>query len=572
MRLSRWRASALLVIPLSLAIFAAACSGNGDSSEGSRSEFEPDAAQVLNVNLGGEPQTLDPQRAVDALSVSVIQNLFSGLLQIGPDLELVPDVAAEVPTVENGGISDDGLTYTFRLREGLAWSDGTPLTAQAFVDGARHLFEPGSANYYVDFYRILAADGPDGDANRTLLAAQAVGASGDQLLALEQVVLDGLRVAAPDDRTVVYHLNQRSPVFLLLASRWPLFPVRLDLIEAHGEAWTEAGTLVSNGPFRLDQWQHNESLRLVRTEHWHGPEVLLEVVNFDMIEDVAVAYLAYLNDELDVVTLGPNELVQVRNAPDRQAEFQAYAQLSTIGIYFNIEDPIFSSIPVRQAFAGALDREEYAEVVREGAVLAAFGWIPSGMPGHDEQLGRQFDNAIDESSALLREAGLQGASIVILSSQAPVAVQMAEWLKQQWERNLGVSVTINALETATYFAQRSAGNWQVLAGGWGADYPDPQNWLPLFRTGAGLNAGKFSNEEFDSLVTEAEAELDNDRRLELYARAQEILVEEVGISPLYYGRRNILVKPWVRDMVFSSMESAVPGDLYLDRVFISGRE
>ncbi len=574
MRIFSWRA--LLPLLLMVAMVAAvACGSDDEGGDGGRvttdDDSPRDAEQVLNVNLTAEPESLDPQRATDAVSISVLRSIYSGLLRLNPELEVIPDLAKEVPTVENGGISEDGLTYTFHLKDDLKWSDGEPLVAQAFVDGAKHLFEPGSENYYVDFYRVIASEGPDGDANQAVVAAIGEGVEGDELAALEQAVVDGLQVEAPDDKTVVIHLNQPSPVFALLTSMWPLFPIRQDMLDAHGDQWTEAGNLISNGPFKLSAWNHAEDLQLTRNEHWHGGEVALDTVNMDMIEDTAVAFLAYQNDELDMVTLGPTEIAQVRGT-ELEDEFMSYAQLSTLGVYFNLEDPVMASTEARQALTMAMDRTEYAEVVREGAVLPAFAWIPPGMPGHDEDLGQQYDNDVEEAKRLLAESGHEGAEITILSSQSSTSVLTAEWLKEQWEKNLGVTVTINALETATYFSERNAGNWQVVSGGWGADYPDPQNWMPLFRSGAGLNSGNFSNAEYDRLIDEADTELDNDRRLELYAEAQEILINEAGFAPMYYGRRNALIKPWVKNLVTASKEGQIPGDLFLYEIFISGRE
>ncbi|MCK9485940.1 MAG: peptide ABC transporter substrate-binding protein [Dehalococcoidia bacterium] len=552
-------------------VAALACGSDDDGGSGGGDGSPEDAEQVLNVNLGAEPGSLDPQRATDSVSISVLKNLYSGLLRFNSELEVQADLAREVPTVENGGISEDGLTYTFELRDGLKWSDGEPLVAQAFVDAVKHLFEPGSENYYVDFYRVIAATGPDGDANVAVEKALAEGADADTLAALEQAVSDGVQVEAPDDKTVVVHLNRPSPVFNLLTAMWPMYPIRQDLLDAHGDRWTEAGNLVSNGPFSLSRWNHAEDLQLVRNEHWHGEGVHLDVVNMDMIEDTAVAFLAYQNDELDMITLGPAELIQVRGT-EREDEFISYVQLSTLGIYFNLADPVMASTEARQALAGSIDRHEYAEVVREAAVLPAFGWIPSGMPGHDAEVGLQFDNDIEASQDLLAKSGHEGAEIVILSAQSSTSVLTAEWLKQQWEQNLGVKVSINVLETATYFSERNAGNWQIVIGGWGADYPDPQNWMPLFRSGAGLNAGNFTNAEYDRLLDEADAETDNDRRIEIYREAQEILIDEAGFSPMYYGRRNALVKPWVKDLVTTSKEGQVPGDSFFSTIFISGRE
>ncbi|MCK9494416.1 MAG: peptide ABC transporter substrate-binding protein [Dehalococcoidia bacterium] len=494
-----------------------------------------DAEQVLHANLTSEPTTLDPQQASDQVSLTLVRNLYSGLLRLDADDHLTADLAEEIPDGENGDVSEDGQTYTFHLREGLLWSDGTPLVAQAFVDGANRLFAPGSANPYVDFYQMIDS------------------------------------VEAPDDRTVVYHLNRPSPEFLLLATLWPLYPVRQDLADANGEQWTEAGRLVSNGPFVLDVWEHGERVRLVRNEHYHRDPAGLEAIEFDLIDDSAVAFLAYQNDELDVVLLGPAELVQVRGNEALRDEFIGYAQLRTIGLYLNAGDPLLSDQRVRQALAGSLNREEYAGAVLEGNAAPAYGWIPPGMPGYDPDAGKQFADAVDESRALVEDAGAQGAELTLLVPEASSSVLTAEWLQSQWQTNLGITVKLDIRETASYVAAYSAGEFQIAIGGWNADYPDPQNWLPPFSTSSPLNFGGYSNPEFDRLLEEAGTEVNFERRLELYAEAHRILIDDVGVIPLNHPLRGALVKPWVQGIEPSAREGVVPGDLSFESITISGR-
>ncbi len=570
MKLWSWKTLLPLMLILVLAV-AAACGDDDDDDDGGGGGggggSTADAVQVLNTNLGGEPQSLDPQRATDVTSIGVLENIYSTLLRLDEENNIQPDLAEVIPSVDNGGISADGLTYTYKLRDNLKWDDGTDLVAQAFVDGAKRLFEPGTGNYYVDFYRVLAAGG----AQAAAVDALGEGVEGDALAALEQAVVDGLEVTAPDDRTVVYQLNKRSPVFTLLSTMWPLYPVRLDIIDANGDAWTEAGTHISNGAFKLETWNHNENISLVRNDEWHRDPVMLDRLNMDMIEDTAIAFLAYQEGELDMITLGPAELVQVRGT-DFEDEFHSYAQLVTIGIYFNNDDPSFADKMVRQAFAGALDRDEYAEIVREGAVLPASGWLPPGIPGYDDEVGRQYENAIAESKALYEASGVGEIEVEILSSDSSTAQLTAEWLQDQWETNLpGVTVTINVLERATYFAERNAGMYQVVTGGWGADYPDPQNWMPLFETGGLLNSGSFSSADFDAKIAAADVELDNNRRIEIYQESQVIMLEEMPFAPLYYARRNALVKPYVQGIVLSAREHGIPGDLSFAKMFISGK-
>ncbi|MPZ97799.1 MAG: hypothetical protein GEU80_00450 [Dehalococcoidia bacterium] len=574
------RRAALPLFAAAMLALALACVGDADSTDdgtpvATDSATAPtggDGEQVLRVRLEGEPETLDPQRASDAASLSIVRNLNSGLLAVSPELDIQPQLAADVPTVENGGISEDGLTYTFTLRDGLKWSDGEPLVAQHFVDGARRLFEPGNQSPYADLFRMIDAAGK----NDELAEALAAEVEGADLEALQREVVENLQVAAPDDQTVVYTLSRPSPVFLLLTTMWPLYPARADIVEQQGDAWTEPGNLVSSGPFMLSSWTHGQDLTLTRNPEWYAAsDVRLETIDIDIIADAAVAFLAFQEGELDIVRLGPTELEQVRRDPELQEQFDAYAELSTTGFYFNVDDPALANADVRRALTGAFDREEYAESVREGQVLPAVAWIPPGMPGHDPEAGQQYADAIEESRQLLADAGYpegEGLELEVLIAAVTVPQITAQWLEQQWEQNLGISVTINALEGAAYGAERAAGNFQVIMGGWGADYPDPHNWMPLFRTGSGLNAGNYSNAEYDELVDAAEVELDQDERLSLYQQAQEILMADAPFAPLYNGRRNVLVQPWVQGFVPSALEHNMPGDVYFWGISIDGRE
>ncbi|MBM3140079.1 MAG: peptide ABC transporter substrate-binding protein [Chloroflexi bacterium] len=530
-----------------------------------------DRDQTLRVNLGGEPQSLDPQRATDVTSITILKQIYSTLVKVDENQKIVPDLAKEVPTVENGGISKDGLTYTYKLKDGIKWSDGKAIVAQDFVNGAKRLFEPGTGNYYVDFYRVLDAKGKNAEVEKALAA----GKKGDELKALEQEVAANLQVTTPDEKTVVYKLSRPSPVFTLLTTMWPLYPVRQDVVTAKGDKWTEAGNLIANGAFTLKEWKHNENIVLEKNANWYqAADVKLTTVKFDMIKDSAVAFLAYQKGELDIVTLGPAELVQVRKDEKLKKEYVFYPQLTTIGVYFNLKYEPFKDVKVRQALAGSFNREEYAETVREGAVLPAYGWVPPGMLGHDDKVGLQYKDAVDKSKKLLADAGItdpKKITVEILTSDSSVSKLTAEWLKQQWEKNLGISVSIKVLERATYFSERAAGKYQVVTGGWGADYPDPQNWMPLFKSGGLLNSGAFADPEFDKFIDQADTELNNERRIALYKQSQVRMLDQMPFAPLNYSRRNGLVKPWVKGLITNSKEGDVPGDQFLWKISISGR-
>jgi oligopeptide transport system substrate-binding protein len=544
------------------------------ADEQAEEDDEPPAVvtdvQLLNANLRGEADSLDPQIATDTVSISVLKQIYAPLVELDEDAKLRPIIAEELPSPTNGGVSADGLTYTFKLREGLKWSDGTALVAQDLVNGAKRVFLPGSGSFYVDFYRVLAAQG----ANAAVVEAFTAGV--EDTADLENTVVEMLEVSAPDDRTVVYKLARTSPVFLFLASLWPLYPIRQDIIDAEGDGWTEAATHVSNGLFALESWNHEQDITLVRNEHYHGEPAKLETVFLDMVAETNIAFLAYQEGELDVNVLGPEEIAQVRTDDALAEEFIFYGQQVTLGTYFNFNVPALADVKVRQALSMAVDRNEYAEIVLEGSAIPAYSWLPPGVPGHNTETGRSlYENRdVADAQALLVEAGFpggEGLELEYLSSDSTTSILTAEWLQEQWREKLGVTLTIKVLETATYFAERNAGNYELTGGGWGSDYSDPQNWMPLWQTGGLLNSGDYSNTDYDALIVAADNELDNPTRIALYEQAQEVFVADPPFMPLNYRVRSILKKPYVKGLVVTSSESAVPGDDFYENIFIEGK-
>ena len=274
-----------------------------------------------------------------------------------------------------------------------------------------------------------------------------------------------------------------------------------------------------------------------------------------------------------MAAIGSTELVQVRGS-DLEDEFQSYALLSTVGVFFNFNTAILADRKVREALAGSFDRVQFAEIVSEGAVLPAYGYLPPGMAGHDPDAGQQFRDATGRSRQLLAEAGYpdgEGFTVTLLGANVGGSVTRAEWLKEQWEQNLGITVVLDLIEPSSFIEKLFAGDWDMISGSWTADYPDPQDWLPAFAPGGRLSVGGFEDDRFTALLDEAASELDAARRLELYGEAHRILIDEVAFSPVFYARRNVLVKPWVRDFVPSATDGDAPGDAFLDGVSISGR-
>jgi oligopeptide transport system substrate-binding protein len=507
--------------------------------------------QEYRLRTLGEPTTLDPQMAAFATDINIIKQLFRGLLWYDKDLGVVPAAAKELPSKENGGISEDGLTYTFKLRDGLVWSDGEPLTASDFEYSLKRLFDPevGAQGYYYSFYTNIVG------------SEDYVGGEGSA---------DDVEVTALDDTTVEIKLNEVQPTLLQLLALWPAYPVRQDIIEGHGDAWTEAGTLIGNGPFVLKEWVHEDHITVeADPNYWGDDKPTLQRIVFQMIPDESVALIAYQNDELDVTEVPLPDIKRFEG----DAEELKYAELTTFAQEFNNTEEPFTDPLVRKAFKMAVDSDAYVDSVRQGAGLAAFSWIPPGMPGYNPDIGTDYAFDPEGAKDLLAQStyggaeGLPDITVTIADTQAGRLT--AEFLQEQLRTNLGVNIEIEILESATYEDRYLASEFQFVLGGWGADYADPENWLPqLFGTDAGLNQYKYSNSAVDDLLAQAAVELDNDERLDLYDQAQIIIIDEdMGIAPLYYRIRDYLVKPWVAGIITTGLDSQA-GDFFYTNIRI----
>ena len=510
------------------------------------------ADQTLRVRLAGEPQTLDPQVTGFDVDISIVKQLFRGLFYYdGPDMNVVPAVATKLPT-KGDGISDDGLTYTIELRDDQTWSDGKPVTAGDFVYALKRLFDPevGATGYYYSFYTAIV---------------------GAEAAAAGEGSLDDIGVTAVNDTTLEIKLTRQQPTLLTLLAMWPAYPIRQDVIEAKGDAWIDAGNLVGNGPMVLSEWVHQDHITVTANPNYAGDDKpTLQKIVFRMIPAEGKALIAYQNNEID---LAPIPLPDTATF-EGNAEQLKYEELTVFAWEFNNTAAPFDNPDVRKAFGMATDRDTYISAVRGGVGHATTSWLPPGIPGYDASRGSAFAFNKDKAVQALTDAGFPNGAglpeVTLTIADSEAGRLSAEFLQQQIKQNLGVDIKIEVLESATYEDHYLASDFQVVLGGWGADYADPENWLPqLFGTDASGNQYKYSNRDFDDLMDEAATELDNDKRIKLYQDAEKILIDDdMGVAPLFNRVRNWLLKPYVDGFTTTGLDGNVPGDFFYNRVKI----
>ncbi|HUS69335.1 MAG TPA: ABC transporter substrate-binding protein [Anaerolineae bacterium] len=495
------------------------------------SDRPPPAPHGLRVALV-EPATLDPGLSYDIDSQTVIEQLFSGLVELSPEMGVVPDVA------RSWEMLDEGRKYIFHLRDDVRWSDGVQVTAGDFEYAWKRVLDPATPSQVAGLlYDVKEA------------RAYHEGHVSDP---------DLIGVRAVDERTLVVELEGPTGYFPYLLCLSTTFPVPRHVVEAQGRAWTELGNLVSNGPFRLVSWQRGESMLLQRNPTYHGRSTgnLQQVELWFRAAEPAGWLQMYEDNRLEVLVLHfllPS--TDWERARQRHAgEYVSVPGLNTHYIGFDVRRAPFDDPRVRRAFTLATDRETLAHVTLRGYVLPATGgFVPPGMPGHSPGIGLPYDP--EQARVLLAEAGYPGGQgfpeLEVLSVDKPLLVSAGESLQTQWLHNLGIEIASKQLKWGDMLDRLARESPHIWLMGWAADYPDPDNFL---RVGEWELIGGWRNELYDRLIEGARRVTDQGERMRMYQQAEPILVQEAPILPLWYFRWQLLVKPWVRKYALSPMK------------------
>jgi oligopeptide transport system substrate-binding protein len=469
-----------------------------------------------------EPVTLDPAIAFLSRDVEVIRQLYSGLVQTSPQMEVLPDVG------RSWEVSEGGRRYVFHLRDDIRWSDETPVTAGDFEYAWKRLLDPATSS-------------PSASLLYDVKGAKAFhqGEASDE---------DQVGVRALDEVTLAVELQGPTSYFLHVLACVPTYPMPRHAVEAHGEAWTKAGNIVTSGPFRLEAWNQGESMVLVRNPEYHGRFTgNLERVEIPLLADRSTPLEAYKADSLDVLYVRYLSEAEAARALQQYAgEWVSVPRLWTSALGFDVSRPPFDDVRVRRAFVFATDREALCQGRRPAHSSPAMGgFVPPGMPGHSPGIGLPYDP--ERARQLLAEAGYpHGGGFPPIAAVQPFLTcyePILEQLQGQWLANLGVDVTFERVESEVYWDRLASARPQVFPSAWAADYADPDDFL---RGATFRQETRWQHEVYDRLVEEARRAMDQRERMELYAQADRILVEEAPILLLFHEGEDLLVKPWVR--------------------------
>ncbi|MDU5110403.1 MAG: peptide ABC transporter substrate-binding protein [Clostridium sp.] len=527
-----------LTLALGMSVFAGCGSSNSDA---------------LIYNLGEDPETIDPTLNTSSGAGSIIDNAFEGLMRLDENEKAVPGVASSVDE------SADGLVYTFHLREDAKWSDGQGVTAKDFeYSWVRALNKETAAEYaYQLFYIKNGQKFNEGKATR-----------------------DELGIKVIDDYTLEVTLEAPTAYFKELTAFTTYMPLREDIVSADPEGWAlDPATYVSNGPFKLVQWDIKDQLVFEKNEeYWNADAIKLPGVVFKLVTDQNTAYASLKAGDFDMVdTVPPAEIA----AGQEEGLVTIYPNLATYMLVLNVGKQ--STLPedvkkalndpkVRRALAISIDRKAIVENVTKSGQVPAYSYVPKGILNEEGKdfADKEYYDAnkanVEEAKKLLAEAGYPNGeglpTLEFMYNTEGDHKLVAQAIQQDWAK-LGVNVELVNQEWKVFLNTRQEGQYEIARHGWSGDYVDPMTFLDLWLTGGGNNDAGYSNAEYDALVNQAKAEGDQAKRWELMRQAEDILMEDMPIIPLYYYTKVKAAKPEVKGVRVSTL-----GHVFFDQAYI----
>ena len=508
----------VLTALMSAAFIFAGCGGKSEGQASTAAGMSADAEFI--IGNGAEPQSLDPAKITGTPEHRINMALFEGLVTYDPKTaNAVPGVAA------SWDVSEDGTVYTFHLRKA-EWSDGTPITAQTFVDSWLRTLAPETASQYASMLTLVVKGAEDYNSGKADASAVAI--------------------KAVDDMTFEVQLTGPAPYAIDMMAHYAFNPMPIHAIQKFKSDWIKPANFVGNGPFVLETWVPQEKLSVVpNVKYWNKENVHLSRVTFLPIEDNNTAFEKYKTGELDWQYGVPTpRLDEVKILPD----YQVAPQIGTYYYIFNVKRGPLQDVRVRKALTMALNIQEIVDKVTRAGQLASRSMVPP-MAGYTPAEGAAYDP--EGAKKLLAEAGYPDGKdfpvMTIIYNTHDGHKLIAEYVQEAWKQALGIDVAIQNYEWKTFLDVRNQHDFDIARSGWLGDYQDPNTFLELFMTGAGNNDGEYSSVKFDSLVRKAATMKSGPERLQTLHDAEAVfLTEDQGVLPMYsYVSQHLIdTKKW----------------------------
>ena len=552
------------------ALGLAACGGSKSGSTATSGSTAGSTAGGTNtagftVQYGSNPETLDPalNSAIDG--ANTIITIFEPLLLINENNEVIGGQA------ESWEASEDGLTWTFTMRDGLKWSDGTDLNAKDFEYSFKRMVDPNTAAPYAETCLGMidgfeeAAGFPDADGNPTVDPNP-----------------EALNVKASDDgKTLTIVLSYPCSYFDKMAAFATMSPVQQATVEANGDSWcTSADTFVSNGPYMITDWTPSERIVLTKNPNyvggWDSSKIVSDTITLLLLEDSSASFAAYNSGEAQLIKDVPTDEIPSLTKAEDGGDFYVDTILGTYYVSLNLQRDAFKDAKVRKALSLAIDRDYVANTIMQGTYSTADSIVGPGIVdengyfhdnGNAPYISADYEANLAEAKKLLEEAGYPNGegypTIEYSTNDAGYHVPLAEYLQQAWG-DLGITLTINKMEWSSFTPARRAGEYDVARNGWVMDYNDPSNMLDLFCSGNGNNDGKYSNPDFDAAI-DASKVADSAEHFAQLHKAEDILMEDTGCLPIAYYNEY-----WLQSSSLKGTWHSPYGYWYLQYGYIEG--
>ncbi|MEG0385184.1 MAG: peptide ABC transporter substrate-binding protein [Solibacillus sp.] len=531
-----------LMMVLVLSIVLAACGGDDSKDEDASSEGtttdkgtestteKPSEPKEINLLFGSEPPSLHPGLATDTTSSTMIQNIFEGLMSM-------ENGEATVAAAESYEISDDLLTYTFKLRDA-KWSNGDPVTAEDFAYSWKWVLDPANLSEYASIlYPIKGAEAFHGGTGSA----------------------DDLGIKVVDEKTIEVTLEVPTPYFLELTAFKTMYPFHKGTQEANANWFTEADAIVSNGAYDLTEWVHNGNIVLTKSDtYWDSSNVKIDTVNIEIVESEGSQMAKYDAGEIDF--LGTNFGTISLDAIDRLKSDGSLNVAPYSGIYWyklNTTDKIMSNVNIRKALALSIDRAGLIQNITKGEQQPALGIVPNAVEGFGDDSGYFKDADYEEAKkfleAGLKELGLASPAdleIKVSHNTSEAHAAIAQFIQQGWTSQLGIKVKLDNSEWQVYLDKLSNLDYQVGRMGWIADYNDAYTFLEMYNTASnGNNDTGWENADYTALLKQSVIEKDPAKRTAILLEAEAIMMNEMPVAPIYYYTNLYINQDYVTGMV-----------------------
>ena len=479
---------------------------------------------------------MDWTLAHTSVETHVLINLMEGLITYDSQMKVAPSLA------EKWVVSKDGKTYTFTLKKGVLWSDGVPLRAQDFVYSWRRLLAPGTAAAYAYIlFDIVGAE----DFNKGLIKD------------FSQVGLKAL-----DDRTLQVRLKSPVAHWIHIPAFWVTFPLREDVLTRQGSAWAKPGRMVTVGPYQLAVHDMDSRIVLKANPNYHGRKGNIDKVEFLIVKDNTTALNLFEAGKLDFLSdLPALDLPRLQKNP----RLKTFPYLKTVYLGLTINRYPLTQIEVRRAIAMGIDKKKMVSLLHGGQIPATT-FVPPPLFAHSREIGLPFDP--ERGKLELRKAGWrvdQKLKLELLIPNWDNPMTVAQFVQEQLKKNLGLDVSVQPFDHKTFRAQVDLKAYPFWILSWGADFPDPDNFLSVFQGFSGNNRTSWKNASYDRLITEARGERQESVRKRKYDEAQRLLQEkDVAMVPLYYEPNKALVSARVKGLELNPLNYLYLREVRLD--------